>query len=594
TACDRCGIYVEEENAVCFVATHGNYATSNDPAFRDRYLGQFTEMIERDRSHPSILLWSLGNESQWGENVRQLYEHVKTEEPSRPVIWSYPDTVPKGTTGCDIYSHHYPAFDADLKSAVVPKLNDEWAHVACYNVDTLKRDPGVRDFWGASIRKFWENAFMADGCLGGAIWGLIDDIFYLPGSTCGYGEWGIIDGWRRPKPEYWHVKKAYSPVRVAEGPVAVMPKGEPLRVPVRNWFDHTDLSELAVTWSVGTRTGHIAGPKVPPHGEGTLLIPAVEAEAGDALRLTFARPDGTVVDEYALPVGEPAQPSWPPAGGPAPSLSDDAASITVSGADLRVVFSKATGLITSMERGGTTFVCGGPFPDAAPAAFMPWSLTSLEARVDGIEAVVSLRGSLAGTLAAYSFRMDGRGLVTISYDIQGRPEGAGELGLTFLLPAGTSSLSWVRSGLHSVYPDDHIGRNRGTALRARPGAADAYRRAPAWPWASDVTDYFLFGKDHAGYGATRDFRSLKAKVIWAEAGFDGTTSRLRVESDGSKAVRAEALPDGRVRLNILDAWSYPDLGWGNDGGAKGFPGALKGTLRLRLASGPISSEEGHR
>jgi alpha-L-fucosidase len=593
-ACDRCGIYVEEENAVCFVATHGNYATSNDPAFRDRYLGQFTEMIERDRSHPSVILWSLGNESQWGQNVKQLYDYVKTVEPSRPVIWSYPDTVPKGTAGYDVYSFHYPAFNADLKSAAVPKLNDEWAHVACYNVETLKRDPGVRDFWGAGIMKFWENAFTADGCLGGAIWGLIDDVFYLPGSTCGYGEWGIIDGWRRPKPEYWHVKKAYSPVRVAEGPVAVSPQDGSLRVPVKNWFDHTDLSELDVTWVLLKSGGRVAVPRIPPRGEGTLVVPAAGWTDGDILRLRFSRADGTVVDEYALPVGEPSRPAWPRTGGPAPAIREEASSIAVSGAEFRVVFSRATGLITSLERGGRALVCGGPVPDAAPAAFMPWSLSSLETRVEGVEAVIEVRGSYAGTLAAYSFRVDGRGLMTIGYDIQGRPEGASEIGLSFLLPAETSVLSWKRSGLHSVYPADHIGRNQGTALKVRPGTADGYRRPPAWAWASDMTDYFLYGKDHAGYGATRDFRSLRSGIIWAEAGAAGTAPRLRVEADGAKAVRAEVLPDGRVRLNVLDAWSYPDLGWGNDGGAKGFPGALKGTLRLRLAAAPISSEEGLR
>jgi hypothetical protein len=101
-----------------------------------------------------------------------------------------------------------------------------------------------------------------------------------------------------------------------------------------------------------------------------------------------------------------------------------------------------------------------------------------------------------------------------------------------------------------------------------------------------MADYFLFGKDHAGYGATRDFRALKANIFRAEAGIAGTKSRLRVESDGSQAVRAEILPDGQVALNIIGAWAYPDLGWGNDGGPKKLPGVLKGTLRFRLAAAP--------
>gem|GEM_PF-277376 len=581
-ACDKYGLFVEEENAVCFVSTHGNLPTFDDPAYRGRYLDQFQEMIERDRSHPCIIMWSLGNESRWGANISQLYEYAKAEDPSRPLIWSYPDTVPKGTAGYDIYSYHYPAFDADLRSAAIPKLNDEWAHVACYNVETLRRDPGVRDSWGRSISEFWDNAYEAEGCLGGAIWGLVDDVFFLPAASCGYGEWGIIDGWRRPKPEYWHVKKAYSPVRLMDGPVAAPATGAPLSLAIQNRHDHTNLSEIVVTWEVGAESGRMPGPDVPPRGEGTLSVPVTDWRAGDIVRLAFARSDGLVLDEYALPVGQRSNPAPSGSGGPAPKLSEDESSISVSGPGFRFVVSKLTGLIDLAERGGHRAIAGGPFAAAAPGVFMPWSLTSLESSVKGNEAVIDVRGSYAGTLAAYLLKVDGGGGLTVVYDIKGRPEGAAETGIAFILPESASSLSWKRTGLHTVYPDDHIGRNEGTAIKLRPGPADAYRKAPGWPWAADMADYFLFGRDHAGCGATRDFRSLKAAIRRAEIGFGAGRPRLRVDSDGSNAVRAEVLPDGRVRLNILDHWFYPDLGWGNDGGAVRPPGEIKGTIRLRL------------
>ncbi len=581
-ACDKYGIYVEEENALCFVATHGNLPSSENPAFRSRYFGPFGEMVERDRSHPSVIIWSMGNESLWGDNVRRLYEYVKTEDPSRPVIWSYPDSVPKGTSGYDVFSHHYPKFDADMKSPEIPKLMDEWAHVACYNVETLKRDPGVRDFWGESLKKFWENAYTAEGCLGGAIWGLIDDVFFLPGGAAGYGEWGIIDGWRRPKPEYWHVKKAYSPVRIEDGPVPGVRAGEPIRVPVENWFDHTNLAETRIVWSIGPRGGKIEGPDVPPGGKGEIVVPDGNWRPGDVLKLNILAADGGIVDEFALPLGEQARPALEPGQGPAPSIGMDPDRITVAGDGFAVIFERRTGLIEKAERGGRTLLRGGPFPQAAPTPYMPWSLASLETEVRGNEAVLDIRGSCAGTLAAFVVRIDGRGLVTVDYDIKGKPAGASELGLAFDLPAETEEISWKRDGFHSVYPEGHIGRREGTARKTRAGQADAYRVLPLWPWTGDAADYFLFGKDHEGYGATRDFRSLRPNIHWTEFGYTGTAAKLRIESDGSQAVRAELLPGGGVRLNILDHWAYPDLDWGNFEGRTEFPAGPKGRVRIRL------------
>jgi hypothetical protein len=203
-----------------------------------------------------------------------------------------------------ILSAHYPAHDADLSSKALPKLNDEFGHVACYNLDTLRRDPGVRDTWGTSLRKFWSRMFAADGCLGGAIWGLVDEVFLKSDAPTGYGEWGIVDGWRRPKPEYWHVKKAYSPVRIEEGTLAVPGAGETLAIPVGNWFDHTNLGELAVRWRVGAEGGLVTGLEAPPHGEGRLVLPPRAWRAGDVVELVFERADGLLVDRFHI--GRPA------------------------------------------------------------------------------------------------------------------------------------------------------------------------------------------------------------------------------------------------------------------------------------------------
>ena len=271
-ACDRIGIYVEEETAVCFVNQAWSIAapTESNPDFTSRFMNQFAEMIERDRSHPSVILWSLGNESHWGSNFAQEREYVKPEDTSRPAIFCYPETVPAGVDGYDIYSKHYPEFDGDLTSKDFPKLNDECIHIACYDADTLKRDPGVRNYWGHFIKRFWENAYTSEGCLGGAIWAGFEEVFMLPDSPVGYGQWGIVDEWRRPKPEFWLTKKAYSPVRIVESELPNPGAGQPLLIPVKNWFNHTNLSELKVALPGGEGGSCFLRPSMPRRGPRTL------------------------------------------------------------------------------------------------------------------------------------------------------------------------------------------------------------------------------------------------------------------------------------------------------------------------------------
>ncbi|MFR3256205.1 MAG: glycoside hydrolase family 2 TIM barrel-domain containing protein [Lachnospiraceae bacterium] len=86
---DEYGIYVEDEIAVAFLGQEID-CRQNDPAYTDRFLGQFSEMIERDRSHPSVLIYSLANESIWGSNLELENRYAHEEDPSRLTIFSYP------------------------------------------------------------------------------------------------------------------------------------------------------------------------------------------------------------------------------------------------------------------------------------------------------------------------------------------------------------------------------------------------------------------------------------------------------------------------------------------------------------------------
>ncbi len=587
-ACDRYGVYVEEETAVCFVnADVARLASQSDADFLSRYMNQFSEMIERDRSHPSVLMWSLGNESRWGTNIAAEYAYAKREDPSRPVIFSYPGTVPSGTAGYDIWSEHYPKVDGDLKSAGVPKLNDEYGHVSCYNVETLKRDPGVRDFWGESIRRFWDNCFASEGCLGGSIWGAIDEVFMLSDSPVGYGEWGIVDGWRRPKPEYWLAKKAYSPIHMSDSPVANPGPGKPLTLPVQNRFDHTDLNELILDWSVGSDSGRVTPSSLPPHKTGTLTLPARAWRNGDVLNLKFYRPGRILVDEFNLPLGRPA-PVFAKVQGPAPAVIVDSNTLRVVGSDFAITFSRQTGLIREGIFRGRRLLEGGPYLNLGAVSLPPWWLTKLSYSTTPDEAVVDITGRYMAVRGGeergkteFQIRIDGRGLITTHYTVFDLPKDASEVGLSYELSNDVDRLSWQRNSLWSVYPADHIGRPQGIAMKVS-GPTETYRAQPAHPWAEDSSDFFLFGNHDAGGRGSNDFRSLKANVFYASCVLSGTNLRLRAESDGTVAARAKVGAGGQVIFSVDNLWGYPDLAWGTLARPLDLPKTYTNSVRVRL------------
>ncbi|MGW1128032.1 glycoside hydrolase family 2 protein [Streptomyces sp. NPDC002526] len=234
---DRLGLYVEVEAPVCF-----QQKTVDDPAYAEQYMTQFAEMIERDRSHACVVEWSVGNESGMGRNFASENTYAHETDPSRPTVFEDMGQS-NGGNQTDIYSGHYPSLQNANGNARQPIQYGEFAHVPCYNTGTLQTDPGVRDFWGHSIAKLAAKFRATNGVVGGAIWTAIDEVFHLPNGPVGYGEWGIIDLWRRRKPEFWLTQKAFSPVQIEDGVLTGQTPGGAVSVPVKNWHDHTNLGE---------------------------------------------------------------------------------------------------------------------------------------------------------------------------------------------------------------------------------------------------------------------------------------------------------------------------------------------------------------
>ncbi|MCL2058662.1 MAG: hypothetical protein FWH01_06335 [Oscillospiraceae bacterium] len=643
--CDKYGIYVEEENSLSFVG-QGQDQVHDDPAFLAHFIDQYAEMIEKDRSHPSIIMWSFANESTWGDNFRAMLEYTKQEDPSRLTIFSYPVNMQQEDEMVDIWSAHYNHWysPANLMSDnsslggwkgkhAYPVLHDEYIHVSCYNRSELRRDEGSRDFWGESIKRFWDKIYDTKGALGAAIWGGIDEVWFCRDHPDSTSEWGIIDGYRRKKPEFWLTKRGYSPIRIetsGDGANAHSEPGEenahsepssamalgnpghdaPLRVSVYNRYNHTNLNELTIRWSVGGSGvnsdmgsfGEICGPDAEPGHRGCIELPKRPWRDDDVVSLAFIEPSGLVCDEFRLPLtARTAQ--LPELSGKAPVVSGEAgvastyggASVSsasvepgvaiVSGEGFVYRFNRATGML-SLEAGGEKVIKSGPHLNLVGLALAPWQCSSFKLCEDGGAAMAVVKGCHGKVSLTYRIAIDAEGLMRVSYTIDDMPYapprrqtmgygvdvgGYSEVGITFALPSGVDRLSWDKDGLWDYYPDDHIGRREGTAKKLRGDHAweEPYRHAPAWDWKEDMRNHALFGQFDMGGRGTKDFVTSKSRIYSARAYRQASRYGVEVLSDGGDSVRMQLaanehfnVDDRDPRVEYFGSWQKYDDKYG--------------------------------
>jgi hypothetical protein len=615
--CDEYGLYVEEETAICFVGTHRNEPyrsagnSQNDPAFASRYLSQLGEMIDRDRDHPSVIIWSIGNENEYGLNFQAEFDYVKKADRSRPVMFSYPGKAPKDRASFDIISMHYVDYEGraeqygleirDFGLPGIPVLHDEWAHVACYNTPTLATDLNVRNFWGESMKKMWDRCFDSEGGVGGAIWGYIDEVFLLPDTVVGYGPWGILDVWRRKKPEFWLTKKAYSPVRVLQTRFASSRPGEDLVVPLENRFDHTNVAELQVQVTAAGVTSCVRGPDIPPHRKGSLNIPG-SLIGGKELTVKFLHHGSRVVDEALLTLGPPeARRELPPK---AIHVAESDTAIEAAGEGFALTLSKTTGLIESGLVRGQRIILSGPFlhltggggkigwsvDSLLDLAGTGWQMEDMTVQKSPNDLRVSVRGRAGSIDLSFALVVNGNGDLSTSVDIPVLPERWREVGVRYVLDQGLDSLSWERNALWSAYPEDHIGRPVGAASKRVPAAQrEEYRERPTHPWFRDTRDFFVCGKEghESSLRVPVDFRTTKENILRYTLTEAYTQHAVTVSSDGTHAARAVVNADGTTTLIILNEWNYASLSWGNYERLKKLASPYRGTVTLHLGAREI-------
>jgi len=474
-------------------------------------------------------------------------------------------------------------------------LFDEWAHVACYNNFELKEDPNVRNFWGQSLDSMWTYTFEADGALGGGIWCMIDETFMLPenlegfnqwwgildpniipssymGPCVGYGEWGIIDTWRRRKPEFWETKKAYSPTKIYLKQIDNFESGKELTIPVHNRFDHTNFDELKIVWKYEKKSGELKNINLEPHTKGELVIPGNDWKAGEKINLCFYQNDSLLIDEYNLQIGK-REIKLPNCENGNLNAAESGNLITLSGKNFVVDVNKTTGLLENVKVNNEVLIQSGPFINLKlpgrrvqySTVWMQdyaenWKLSNFKYELNEGIATIKTEGKYDSISVKFTIQIDENGIFNIGYEVRNALENKTiqEAGLKFLVGENFQTLAWDRDSYFTAYPENHLGATVGEVdLNLKPEMK--YREKPQHEWEMDSKGFYYFGlKEELPF--TNIARSLKENIFLFTLKTE--TSEIKVYSDGKQASRFDKI-NGKNTLIINDKWDYNSLLWGN-------------------------------
>jgi beta-galactosidase len=291
--CDRYGIYLVDEANIehhCFYDQ-----LCRDTAWSYAYISRVQRMAERDKNHPSVIIWSLGNESGDGGNNTLCGAWIRRYDGSRPVHYEGAirpergqgaftlDSLCRGRNVTDIIGPMYPSIE--LITDFVKYREDERPLIMCEYSHAMGNSNG-------SLADYWEAIENYHGLQGGFIWDWIDQGIevFTPGGVKYWkygGDFddeptdydfclnGILFPDQTPKPVMADCKQLFCPVKVK--PVS----GKPHAFIIENHFDFSSLDHLLLQWQLCTETAVIANgtenfPTIAPGNSLEITLPILQ------------------------------------------------------------------------------------------------------------------------------------------------------------------------------------------------------------------------------------------------------------------------------------------------------------------------------
>ena len=386
--CDVHGIYLMDE---ANIESHGYYygqqSLSHPPEWKDAHVDRVVNMVERDKNHPSVVFWSLGNEAGPGDNFKAAYDSLKTIDTSRPVHYERNSDI------VDVDSTMYPG--VDWVAGLAAQKNRKKPFYICEYAHTMNNALG-------NLADYWQAIESSDNIIGASIWEWQDQSIYAkeidgkvsvdlargkpePGVKKfeayggNFGDKpndglfilkGVVWANRKPKPAFAEVKRVYQDIVVTSSDPA---SGA---VEVFNKYFFRNLSDFDIRWSLSEDGREIEQGSLPsfdlaPRGKASLSIPfkAVRRDAGSdyQLRVSFHLKSDAAWQKngYEIAASQIQIPRAERVGIP---LKDGAASFKVeesndrihvtAGGGVRVAFDKNTGGMVSLAVDGRELLTG--------------------------------------------------------------------------------------------------------------------------------------------------------------------------------------------------------------------------------------------
>lgn len=312
--CDEHGIYVvDEANIESHGMYYGKYSLAKKPSWEKAHVDRMVRMVKRDKNHPSVIIWSMGNEAGNGVNFFKGYDDIKkNDKTKRPVQYerSYKDydgSLFDMDSNTDIIVPQYPSpavFEAIGKSKTDrPYIPSEYAHAMGNSTGNFK--------------DYWDIIELYDNLQGGFIWDWVDqsiwktnekgERFYAYGGD--YGENmptdnsflnnGIVFPDRTPQPALYEVKKVHEFINFKEKGIN---QHNELRVLLENLYDFTDLDQFEFTAQIKA-DGMVLK---------TIAIPtiSVETHTGKLVRISLNDIDYKENTEYFVVISAKTKKDW--------------------------------------------------------------------------------------------------------------------------------------------------------------------------------------------------------------------------------------------------------------------------------------------